>query len=81
MQIRELSKTMLGLGRFEIKCTPQTLGQVDGKKKTAKQNSHWFLMKQKIPPSSQNWLVGEAQNKLLHKPTLLVSSCATRNTD
>lgn len=40
MQIRELTKTMVGLGHFKIKCTPQTLGQVDGKKKTAKENSH-----------------------------------------
>lgn len=45
MQVRKLSKTMVGLEHFKIKRTPQTSGQVDGKKKTANQNSHLFLMK------------------------------------
>lgn len=40
MQIRELSKTMAGLGHFKIKRTPQILRQVDGKKMISKQNNH-----------------------------------------
>lgn len=41
----ELRENMVGLEHFETKCNPQASGQVGGKKKTAKQNSHWFVMK------------------------------------
>jgi len=36
---------MVGLQHFKTKCHPQTLRQVVGKRKTAKQNSHQFVMK------------------------------------